>query len=258
LAIAYFGSAEAQSIPKPSVPTFTASIIDKSYDVPPTTSVDPYNGQTITTKGYHVKNLVLEIRIKNEAFTAFTSDSGYYQVNYYYNIRWKGHFAENFTNLFAANYGTGYFPRAAGAETVFSTDGKYYCGLNIPDMTDFSPDDRIDLQVEAMIGYVADPGPFESEIFVGETSGWSNAQTVTVAAGSVATSTSPNPIGEPTSSVAPTTTMSTPTQGNDDSISHLDWLELGFFGLCIVVALLVVIIALLRRKIKILGRKNAA
>jgi hypothetical protein len=262
LVLGSFNFTNAQSIPKPSVPEFTAAVIDKSYDVPPTISVDPYNGQTVTTKGYHVKNLVLEIRIKNENFTPFTTDSGGHQVNYYYNIRWKGHFEENWANMFAANYGSGYFPRATGVETVFLTDGEYSCGFNIHDMNDFSPDDQIGLQVKAMIGYVADPGPLESEVFVGETSGWSNTQTIPVTAGSVATSTPPNPTADstltPTPSVVPSTTASTPVYANDSSAYfQLGWLEIGFLGLGILVALLVVAIVFLSRKVKGLEHKMA-
>ena len=33
-------SASAQSIPKPSIPEFTVNLIDSSYDIPPSSSVD--------------------------------------------------------------------------------------------------------------------------------------------------------------------------------------------------------------------------
>jgi hypothetical protein len=99
-------------------------------------------------------------------------------------------------------------------------------------MNDFSPDDRIDLQVEAMIGYVVDPGPFESEVFVGEVSGWSNTQTV----------------------VIPADLASNPLLGQS-----LDLVEVvGFVGVGIAVALLVVVAAFLSRKIRVLERKLSA
>lgn len=37
-------SADAQSIPKPSVLEFTLTLIDSSYDIPPSSTVNPYTG----------------------------------------------------------------------------------------------------------------------------------------------------------------------------------------------------------------------
>jgi hypothetical protein len=189
----FFGclcTGKAQSIPKPSVPEFTTRYLDKSYDIPPTTTIDPYDGQITNVPGSHVTASAIEIRIKNEAFTPFTTDSGK-QVGYYYNIRWKGHFENDWTYAFKANYGSGYFPRSDGAETVFSTDGQYTCGFHIPNTADFRVGDQIDFQVEAMIGYVMDPGPFESEVFEGQVSGWSSTQTLAITGASASVSPSP-------------------------------------------------------------------
>lgn len=215
----FFGclsNAQAEaSIPKPSIPEFTIKYVDKSYDIAPTTTVDPYNGQTITTPGSHVKASAIEIRIKNEDFSPFTTDSGNHKVNYYYNIRWKGHFEEKWNNAFLANYGSGFFPRSTGTETVFSTDGQYTCGFNIPNTANFSPGDQIDFQVEAMIGYIVDPGPFESEIFKGETSGWSSTKTITISG-------NPNSNTSPTQS--PASTLS-PSTAEGSGFLGLRWLR---------------------------------
>ena len=57
--------ADAQSIPKPSVPDFTLRIVAHPYDVAQTTTVDPYTGKTITTEyGYHIENKSIEVTIK--------------------------------------------------------------------------------------------------------------------------------------------------------------------------------------------------
>ena len=48
--------ASAQSIPKPSVPEFSLKYVDNSYNVAPTTTIDPYTGKTTTIQGYHVDN----------------------------------------------------------------------------------------------------------------------------------------------------------------------------------------------------------
>jgi hypothetical protein len=49
-------TAFAQSIPKPSVPEFTLVLVDSSYDVPTTYSIDPYTGDNVTHNGYHVED----------------------------------------------------------------------------------------------------------------------------------------------------------------------------------------------------------
>ena len=52
-----------------------------------------------------------------------------------------------------------------------------------------------DFQVEAMVGYIADSGPFSDrsprEYFEGETSGWTNTQSITI--GETSASISPSP-----------------------------------------------------------------
>jgi len=63
-------SASAQSIPKPSTPGFSLRLIDNSYDVPPTTTVNPYTGKTETSGGYHVEGyLEIDIIIVTLQFT---------------------------------------------------------------------------------------------------------------------------------------------------------------------------------------------
>ena len=73
------------SIPKPDVPTFTAKLVDRSYDVPATSSIDPYTGQIVNNPAHHVENLTIEISIKNQPNEQ--------NNNLYYNIRTKGHFS---------------------------------------------------------------------------------------------------------------------------------------------------------------------
>lgn len=57
--------ASAQTVPKPSVPEFTAKYVDRSYTVPASTTIDPYTGQNVTNPSYYVENRTLEIAIKN-------------------------------------------------------------------------------------------------------------------------------------------------------------------------------------------------
>ncbi|MCW4000011.1 MAG: hypothetical protein NWE93_07215 [Candidatus Bathyarchaeota archaeon] len=254
------GTTFASSIATPSVPTFTLAFIDKSYDVLPTTTVDPYNGQNITVDGYHVKASAIEIHIKNEAFSPFTADSGA-QVNYYYNIRWKGHFEDEWISAFAANYGSGFFPRAAGSETVFSTDGQYTCGFHIPVTADFSPGDQIDFQVQAMIGYIVDPGPFESEVFEGKTSGWSSTQTLKIP--KEASATTSTPTSTATETPDPSAALQNPTEVPARPVTESDLpfgLDLRDFALVLLAVLvpgLFLVLWVMRSRIRGLERKQS-
>jgi hypothetical protein len=185
---------DAQTIPKPSVPEFTVQFVDRSYDVPTSTSFDPYTGKEITNQGYHVENKTIEIKIKNQPFEPFYNANGQ-AINLYYNIRIKGYFEQNWTEVYRPAYG---FPRQSTDSnyTVFSytwvEQGETQVGSRMITLRNGA---QADFQVEAMIGYIADSGPFSDrsprEYFVGETSGWSNTQSITI--GEVSASISPSP-----------------------------------------------------------------
>ena len=67
----------------------TLRYVDHSYDVPPktTSTTDPYTNETTTTTipGYHVENKTVEAVIKNNLGAS------------YYNFRYKGHYAEDWS-----------------------------------------------------------------------------------------------------------------------------------------------------------------
>jgi hypothetical protein len=168
----------ARAQTKPSVPEFTVTFIDKSYDAPASTSIDPYTGKTVTNPSYHVENRTIELTIKNQPHDS--SDK------LYYNIRAKGHFAQNWTAL----YGYENSPRMSNSDytiLVFSSSGeglfRGFYGAEV-----YAPSGgEVDFQVEAFVGgyeYVEPQGGnpigsgwhFKS---IAE-SGWSNSQTITV------------------------------------------------------------------------------
>ena len=96
-------SAFAQ-IPQPSIPEFTVKLVAHPYDVPTTTTstIDQYTGkETVTTHpGYHVENKSIEITIKNRPFTPYTDAEGH-EINLYYNVRVKGHFSQDWKELYS-------------------------------------------------------------------------------------------------------------------------------------------------------------
>ena len=192
------GSAFAQSNTEPSVPEFTLKLVDNSYDVPPipstapTYTIDPYSGkQTILTPGssaipgYHVENKTIELWIENQQHSS----------NVYFNVRTKGHFGENWTELYPPynrlteryNFDGAIAPflihnptQSDSIYTVLSFDGNYAAG------------DQIDFQVKAMTGHESQyyagyyQGSFvyndffESGIALDAESDWSPTQTLTI------------------------------------------------------------------------------
>jgi hypothetical protein len=173
----------AQSIPKPSVPEFTAKYVDGSYTVPASTTIDPYTGQNITNPSYYVENRTFEIAIKNQPFIPYDDNStgAQWKITLIYQIRTKGHFAQNWTNLYSVD--NGFLPASNTDYTIVS----YSLGEG-PVWGNLQANARVDFQVEAMIGYVHRTIGFASWFFTGESSDWSNTQTITIPA-----STSPTP-----------------------------------------------------------------
>jgi len=177
-------SAFSQSTPKPSIPQFSIRVVDYSYDIPTTYSTDSYTGKQITIPGYHVDDIRVEGKIKNQHFKPYMipnpdSTSSYdinLNIDFYYNIRYKGHFGneDEWMNLVGTrdvdflkqNYGSAY--------TNFTASG-YNARM-------FQEGAVVDFEVKAFIGFETwgFVGTFPYRILNGEESGWSNTLTVTI------------------------------------------------------------------------------
>ena len=173
--------ANAQSIPKPSIPEFTVKIVDHSYDVPAsvTSTIDPYNNKTITRTfpAYHVQNITVEITVKNQPFPATIQGNTSFL---YYNLRYKPHFGQNWYNVTTQN-----------GNVTPQSNSQYIVLYSYP-VYDFKTGDQIDFQVEVTLGYHYTtyeylehlpsyyhgpyPVPVDHIVYV-ETSGWSPTQT---------------------------------------------------------------------------------
>ena len=175
--------------PTPSVPEFTVQFVDNSYNVPATTTstTNPYTGKTTTTTtpAYRVENQTIEITIKNQPYTPYTNEYGV-EALFYYNIRTKGHYEENWTDLYDS--GEGYAPQSNSTYTILSISANNYPSGG-----------QVDFQVQAMIEAVhpdfnGTPSIFTRIYpFVGQISAWSSTQTVTIPETSTSTSPSPTP-----------------------------------------------------------------
>lgn len=246
-------SVQAQTTP--SVPEFTVQFIDSSYDTQTTTSIDIYTGQNVTHAGTHVESRTIQISIKNEPFIVQDSTS-----NYYYNIRFKGHFEEEWHEAYNPNV-NGLLGRDSGAETVFSLQGEYSSteGLKLTPQgiyyPTFPPNAQIDFQVQAMIGYIhhADAMPFSADVFEGQTSGWSSTQTIAISDNSITTpdiSPSPSSITPKPSDSPSQEPTATPDQPDTQTgvLFGLDWEQTAIVLLGVVVVLLVVVVVFQRKR----------
>ncbi len=232
--------ASAQSIPTPSVPTFTLKIVARPFSVAPSTTVDPYTGQTtITQNGYSIQNQSIDVTITNQPFTSYSVNGS--EVNLWYQVQYKGHYDSDwqlysYSNSITPVGLTQYCIQSNGGYTTISVPINSDEPLNpngeqVGSVTNFPVGGQVDFQVRALIGQpnVEQEGQMGDMVFFnGETGDWSNTQTITVPA----TSASPNPTTSQTPSPTPT---ATPTVPEFSSITIY----------IIIIALLVVIVSLL-------------
>jgi len=169
--------ANAQSIPTPSVPNYILQYVDGSYDVPTTTTTDPYTGKTITQQGYHVSKTDFEMVIQNQLNPI---------ENLYYSIRVKGHYATEWISFFDLSEG---LPQQDPSSTqtiiqlgTLGEDGLTLQGAHKTITIPF--EGKEDVQVQALIGSIGRDvsQPMAPYVFYGTNSDWSPVQTITVPA----------------------------------------------------------------------------
>lgn len=181
-------SANAQSIPKPSVPEFTVKYVDNSYYISAPTTIIDQNGNSRLVQDY-VENKSVEFSIKNQGFTPYTipyNSSDPYNtgqtVNLMYNIRMKMH-TDNTSNWQYITYlSDGYLKQSDSNLTVASYQLENLFSMGIPN------NEQIDFQVQALIGYVHRYPITNSWTFNGTESNWSPTQTLAIADESVSPS----------------------------------------------------------------------
>jgi hypothetical protein len=181
-------------IPKPSVPEFNLSYVDLSYDVPPTYGVDPYTGKTIITQdGYHVDNRSIQFTIKNQPFTPYTDANGT-EIGLYYNFRVKGAYATEWSRYYPFDENGVTTRRYGGLFGVNSTESPADLAQSNTEYTtifiairsllnDVTSGAQLEFQVQALVGHM-EPTDYmlagHVYVFTGESSDWSNTQTITI------------------------------------------------------------------------------
>jgi hypothetical protein len=243
--------ANAQTgVTQPAVPRFDVFLNTQPNYVPPVYGVDPSTGKAVVTKaGYEVLYKWVSVRVYGQPFWEYNNSVGQ-RVLLYYNVRWQ-------SNLNAAWQS---FPSEVkyfhDSMDPWDTEGEGYLisigfkgidngevGMQLLD----PKTTKISFQVEALIGYYD-----SNNIFVGQSSGWSNTQTITIPCDSISISASPTATANPPVITAPTSTpASTVALTHDNSLLSDQQLTYSVL-IATVVVLAIAVIALLIyvRKIK--------
>jgi hypothetical protein len=181
------------------IPEFTIQLSDHSYDVPSTTTstTDPYTGNiTVTTQpSYHVENKTIDFTIPNQPHASGFVPH-FYGVNLYYDIRTKGHFANDWEELYVFDVDRNSLPVAPNASFTY---------VSIPRSN--SSYGEVDFQIRAINGTIKAtfPGidsPFGYWRY--EASGWSSIHTVNMSDGAIVITPYVNPTFAPTVTPSPT------------------------------------------------------
>lgn len=187
---------KAQTIPTPAVPEFSVGVVDHSYDVPTNTTktIDPYTGEEKTNiqPGYHVEKFTVDITIKNQPFKSDTE-----LIDLFFNIRVKGHYEQNWTELFHITGGlndNSLLRQSHNQFTVYSFF-KQYPAHGV-----------VEFQVKAFIAVgKVDYGPFGH--WTWQESDWSPTQTITIGDDYTSSTFSSSITNTPYPSLSPVTTQ---------------------------------------------------
>lgn len=185
--------ANAQTNSKPSVPEFTVKYEKHYSDKPAVYNTNPYNGQQeIISPASRSEWETITIIIKNQPFTPYQTKEGHTtrDIYLYYSVKHKGHFEEEwsrFTPDYYSNQSDGenteiiFYLGVTGPEGCIMPPGENLLQQPVP-----QAGDKIDFQVEALIGWVEPGGLVTTTMgmnvyypgtFSGVESGWSNTQT---------------------------------------------------------------------------------
>jgi hypothetical protein len=260
---------------KPSVPEFTVKFVNASYSV---TTTNPYTGLSEIKL---TSNNSIEVTIRNQRF-----DYSDFQI--YYNIRVRPHFEGDWIEVYPVRNRTSSYnedgtfsysqyisddsaPQSESSFTIInfpvvptelylasgydiqryysgadSQEGEYFAFLSaIPDGA------QLDFQVEALVGHYAQVyvndhplapypiGHYEQAVAFDITSGWSSTQTITIDGSAPTTTPTASPSQYPTA---------TPNAQGGANQQGFNWTEISVFATLILIVVLLVAIAHMRRK----------
>jgi hypothetical protein len=225
------------NIPRPSVPQFTVTYADHSFDVPAktTSNTDPYTGKVTTTTvpGYRFKNFTIDISIRNQQYPATVNNGNTSELHY--SIQKKGHFETQWVDI------NPYEPIVAtkSESTLLSIPAEYYPAGG-----------KIDIRVSANLGfrYVYFYGLLPMGGFASETSGWSNPQTVTIPGA--------EPTSNPTITPIQPTTQPTIAPSNPQTSAPTTENNLVLEPVSVLIAVVIVLVAIIVALVGLFYRKT--
>jgi hypothetical protein len=149
--------------------------------VPPIYGVDPSTGKAVITQaGYNEVYRKVWVDIQNQPFVPYNNSNGQL-IQLFYDVRWKGHSDNSWEG--PPDY-IRYTQLSGSPATGIIIGFKGYKGSDgWMQLLDYVPGSQIDFQVKASIGYYT-----ADNVFIGETSGWSNTQTITISESQTPTS----------------------------------------------------------------------
>jgi hypothetical protein len=244
----------AQTVPKPSVPSFTVKQVNCSYDVPPVYQTNPYTGKTeMTQAGYHVTNRTIDIKIQNQPFSYSYNGTTY---TLYFNVRVKGHYETNWTEVYPASQVQWCFTDTLQVTGPLQSDSEY-TKILLP--CPYSDGDTLDLQVQSMVGHEStvlifsnvmssEGSHYETINAFDLTSDWSSTQTIIIGTGAQSSLTAS---ADPKTSTLPSQTPTTVPQPpvNSSSLFNLTIEQIALVIMAVVIAVLALSVVVIWRKI---------
>ncbi len=173
--------------PAPSVPEFTITVKDRSYDVPNTVTVTTdIDGRKInsTSPAFYAIDGSIELSIRRQLFTSYYDSEGY-PIDLYYHIRIRG--------TESVDWGTGAYFKAGNSSSAVVTlnylGSSFAWAFGIYGFSSYPVNDTLSFQVEAFIGHTlttteptnpAFPIDIKKVEYIGQSSGWSDTQTALI------------------------------------------------------------------------------
>jgi hypothetical protein len=229
-------SATVEPMSKTPTPELSVKYVDNSYDIPATTTIDPFTGKTEIIPARHINNQTMIVTIKNQTVT-YRDD---HQLIYL--LQMKGHYTNEWTNITSIDAN----PHSEYTIWNYAIDGNNPSVDFTGNIHEIVTGDTADFRVQALIRS-SFGNPYQMKMYgISSMSDWSDTQTVTITAAFVPNS--PNPEASET---AMSTPVSTFTAAVNDSLSGNQQLTmLAIATAVIALALAVISLLVYVRKIK--------
>lgn len=176
----------------PSIPAFDVTLQTYPHYIPPTYGVNPSTGKAVMTKeGYTEVEKWVRVEIGGQPFLRYNNSAGQL-ISLFYNVRFKGNHDTSWESIPHLRYeDAGTFVDSSSIGLLINIGFKGIKGPAEGWMELLEPNAaQIDFQVEALIGYYD-----SNDVFVGQSSGWSNTQTLTISDNSSTTTSGTSPSG---------------------------------------------------------------